>query len=181
MGSLVFVFLIIIIVMIVFLLCTKASIFSCWGNFFSTELSVTPTRLVGKKGSSNMERVDFPIEQVSSVSIKTNFWGQLFNYATIEVNASGKLIEFEGIGNAEEFQRYCVDVLKIKEDKQIKKQADAMSQAVASAMQSIQPQSTTTGSAGNDDKIKKLNDLNQLKQQGAISDEEFEKLKSEIL
>lgn len=126
---------IIIIPLIVVAIFTKLRIFRCWVNFFTTELSVTPTRLVGKRGLFNVERMDIPIEQVTSVTIRTNLWGQIFKYATISIQSAGGNVEFEGIGNAVKFQQYCVDILKINADRQLYRQAQAMSQAFAYTMQ----------------------------------------------
>lgn len=152
-----------------------------WINYLTTELSVTATRLVGKKGCLNVVRIDFPLEQITSVTIRTTMWGQIFNYATIVISVAGSTIYFKGIANAAEFQRYCLDVLKYKEESRIQKQAEAMSMAVSAAMNNAQPQVSTPVYSSIEDKIKKLTDLSNLRQQGIISDEEFGKLKLEII
>lgn len=152
-----------------------------WINYVSTELSVSSTRLVGKVGLFNVERIDIPLEQITSVTIKSTLWGQIFNYATIMISAVGKTIQFDGIENAAEFQRYCLDLLKKKEESRMQKQAEAMSMAFSSAMKSSQPEINIQTNLGIEDKLKKLAELNDLKQQGIITDDEFGKLKSEIL
>ena len=107
-------------------------------KFFTTELSVTPTRLVGKTGLFNIKRVDFPTNQISSVEINSTFWGQLLNYSDIIINTSGGEQRFEMIGNAAEFQRYCLDINEKKEDRYVQKQADAMKDAFSSALKENQ-------------------------------------------
>ncbi|SDZ95950.1 PH domain-containing protein [Oribacterium sp. KHPX15] len=152
-----------------------------WIYYLTTELSVSSNRLVGKKGLFNVKRIDFPIEQITSVAIRTTFWGQIFNYSTIVITVAGTTMYFKGIENAAEFQRYCLDLLKINEYKKIHEQAEAMSMAVSAAMKNTQPQVSTPECSSIEDKIKKLTDLSNLRQQGIISDEEFGKLKMEIL
>ncbi len=114
---------------------TRYPIIHCWVDFFATELSVTPERLVGKRGLLNVRRIDFPIEQVTSVEIESSIWGQMVKYSDIVIKTASSVEKFRLIGNAAEFQRYCIDVLKIKEDKKAQKQADAIKEAFTAAMQ----------------------------------------------
>ncbi len=113
-------------------------LYGAWIKYFTTELSVTPTRLVGKTGLFNIKRVDFPTNQISSVEINSTFWGQLLNYSDIIINTSGGEQRFEMIGNAAEFQRYCLDINEKKEDRYVQKQADAMKDAFSSALKENQ-------------------------------------------
>lgn len=117
-------------------------LYGAWVKFLTTELTVTPTRLVGKTGLFNVKRVDFPTEQISSVEINSTFWGQLLNYSDIIINTSGGEQRFEMIGNAAEFQRYCLDLNEKKEDRYVQKQADAMKDAFSSALKENQSQAS---------------------------------------
>ena len=50
----------------------------------------------------------------------------MLKYSDIVIKTASSAEKFRLIGNAAEFQRYCIDVLKIKEDKKAQKQADAI-------------------------------------------------------
>lgn len=119
---------------------TRMPLYDSWVKYFTTKLSVTPTRLVGKTGLINVKRVDFPTEQISSVTIESTFWGQILNYSDITINTSGGEQTFEMIGNAVEFQRYCLDVKDRKDDIHIQKQADALKEAFSAALKDNQQQ-----------------------------------------
>lgn len=129
---------IVLVVLWVIELIFKIPLISCWIDFFATELSVTPTRLVGKTGLFNVKRMDIPTDQITAVTIKQSLWGQLLKYSDIVITTAGADQTFKMIRNATEFQRYCLDVKEKKEDRQIQKQADAMKDAFSSALKENQ-------------------------------------------
>lgn len=57
-----------------------------WIQFKTTELLVTPKRLMMKAGVIAYKTVEIPLERITSTSIECTIMGRIFNYGKVFVN-----------------------------------------------------------------------------------------------
>lgn len=99
-------------------------------EFLTTKLVLTNMCIKGKYGLLNIEEMDSPLNKISDVKISSDIFGQLFNYATIEISTvSGKYC-FSGIRDAKKFKQAVMNEIDKFDDSRIQKQAEKLANAI---------------------------------------------------
>lgn len=77
-------------------------------------LAITNKRVIGKAGLFNKSIIDYPIEKVNNIVLKSSFWGMIFKFQTISVTGANDTnkIKFCGISNANQFKNSVTDAIE---------------------------------------------------------------------
>ena len=96
------------------------------------ELTVTNKRIIGKRGLVGIKSVDFHIDKVSSIGIRTSFFGRIFHYYTLVVRSSGNIayMMFTGVENANEIKNIINAAIEKYAEEARRAQAEQMTAAM---------------------------------------------------
>lgn len=94
---------------------------------------LTETRLFGKKGFIKRETIDAPLTKIDSVSIKTTFWGRIFNFSSIVVKTTSDQFVFPYIAGVQQFKNEVMQQLEKQKENERIAQAKAMADAIKGA------------------------------------------------
>lgn len=72
---------------------------------FSTELSLTNRRVVGKTGLIKTKTLDFPIKKINSIYVEQKLFGKIFNYSTVNISSASGVFQYDMVKNAESFRQ----------------------------------------------------------------------------
>ena len=134
--------------------------------------SVTDRRIAYQSGSLRRTAVSIPLDRVTNVNFEQALVARLFKNGTLTIESAGEsgTSVFENIPHPEHVRSVIfaqIEALKVSD---AQKNADA----VASAMSSTSASSTAGVS-------ERLHELEQLRAQGLVSDEEYTRTKAAIL
>jgi uncharacterized membrane protein YdbT with pleckstrin-like domain len=143
---------------------------------------VTNYRVIDETGLINHFAKESPLEKINNVSYDQNIWGRIFNYGHVEIQTAAE------IGATDYFNVHHPKRLKDtitlaqSEYKNLQLSSQAKQMAAAMGWQST----ATAGVAGAGQSpahniASELEKLHQLKQQGVLSEEEYNKAKSKLL
>lgn len=99
-------------------------------RMFTTELSLSNKRLVGKYGLINTKQMDSPLNKINSISVESGLFGKIFGYATITVNTASTYYVFRDIVQAENFKHNVLEEMDRFDEARIKEQASAIAGAI---------------------------------------------------
>lgn len=99
-------------------------------RMFTTELSLSNKRLVGKYGLINTKQMDSPLNKINSVSVESGLFGKIFGYSTITVNTASTIYVFKNILNGESFKYAILEEMEKYDEARIKEQANAIASAM---------------------------------------------------
>lgn len=139
-------------------------------KYCSIELNDKGVKGVRKSIFSKRD-LNLPIEQIDSIMVSHSFWDTLFGGDTLVIRSASGLIKFPWVRNAKEFTDATLE--KIDDFKQSAQEENK--KLVASAIDHF---GNNTGTQSNAQKIK---DLKELLEIGAISQEEFDVKRKELL
>ena len=72
---------------------------------FTTELSLTNRRIVGKTGFFKTKTLDFPIKKINPIYVEQKHVGKIFNYSTVNVSSASGVFQYNMVKNAENFRQ----------------------------------------------------------------------------
>lgn len=93
---------------------------------FTTELSLSNKRLVGKYGLINTKQMDSPLNKINTISVESGLGGKIFGYATVTVNTASTIYIFKCIANAENFKQNVLEEMEKFDESRIQEQAKAI-------------------------------------------------------
>ena len=97
---------------------------------FTTELSLSNKRLVGKYGLINTKQMDSPLNKINTISVESGLGGKIFGYATVTVNTASTIYIFKCIANAENFKHNVLEEMERFDESRIQEQAKAIANAI---------------------------------------------------
>lgn len=97
---------------------------------YTTELSLSNKRLVGKAGLINTKQMDSPLNKINSISVESGLFGKIFGYATITVNTASTIYVFANIIQAEAFKHAVLEEMERFDEARIQGQAKAIANAM---------------------------------------------------
>ena len=101
-------------------------------RLFTTEISLSNKRLVGKVGLINTKSMDSPLNKINSVSVESKLLGKIFGYGTVIVNTASTTYYFKNILGANDFKNRIFTEMDNYEESKITEQAQAMAKAMKS-------------------------------------------------
>jgi len=96
-------------------------------------LCLTDSRVFGKKGFIKRETLDAPLTKIDSVSIKTSFWGRIFNFSSIVVTTTSEKFIFPYIADVQGFKNQVLEQIDKQRESERIAQAKAMADAIKGA------------------------------------------------
>lgn len=63
-------------------------------KYFTTDLSITDRRIIGKAGFIRSVAMDVHLNKIQSVIIRLGFWGKIFNYGNVKISTAGSSMVF---------------------------------------------------------------------------------------
>lgn len=135
-----------------------------WSN---RQYIVTNRRVIQISGVINKNVTDSSLEKVNDVKLIQSFWGRLFNFGDVEILTASELgiNRFKRIGNPVHFK---TAMMNAKEE--MSRDDDDRGRGSAAGTP-----------ASLNDIPKLISDLDDLKQKGVLSDEEFQRKKMDLL
>ncbi len=103
-------------------------------RFRAIELAITSKRIVGKVGFADSKSLDAPLNKIQNVSVRSPFWGKIFNYGTIEINTAAGTYYFIAIRNADAFKSMIMAQIDQYEEDRMQQQAALMASAMSGAI-----------------------------------------------
>ena len=95
-----------------------------------TELTLTNKRLVRKEGVFRTESVDVPLNKIINVSVKTTFWGKVFNTNRIYIHTEvGRIVD--KLHGAIDFKNTILGQIDSFDEYRMAQQANWTAQAMA--------------------------------------------------
>lgn len=143
---------------------------------------VTNLRVIDETGLLNHYAKESPLEKINNVSYDQNIWGRIFNFGHVEIQTAAE------IGATDYFNvhhpKRLKDTITLAQSEYKNLQLSSQARQMAAAMGW---QSTATASAGNTGLAQghgiatELEKLHQLKQQGILSEDEYNRAKNKLL
>lgn len=148
---------------------------------------VTNLRVIDETGLLNHYAKESPLEKINNVSYDQTIWGRIFNYGHVEIQTAAELGATEYYNVHQPKRLKDTITLAQSEYKNYQLTSQARQMAAAMGWQSTATASTSTaqghggGNAGNHSLATELEKLHQLRQQGILTEEEYNRAKSKLL
>jgi uncharacterized membrane protein YdbT with pleckstrin-like domain len=143
---------------------------------------VTNYRVIDETGLLNHYAKESPLEKINNVSYDQNIWGRIFNYGHVEIQTAAE------IGATDYFNvhhpKRLKDTITLAQSEYKNLQLSGQAKQMAAAMgwqSNASAGAISTGQASGHNIASELEKLFQLKQQGVLSEDEYNKAKSKLL
>ncbi|RJP26669.1 MAG: hypothetical protein C4536_15420 [Actinobacteria bacterium] len=156
--------------------------------WFFAHFVLTDRRLILSTGIINKHTMAMPLEMLNDVRTSQNAWERVFNYGDVVIETAGEFGQqpFTNIGHPLEVKRQIFEQRKVYEEQQETLRGKEMAREMSTVMQPgqapaapapSQPESATDKL----DVVDGLKKLDELRQSGALTEEEFQQAKKELL
>lgn len=147
---------------------------------------VTNFRVIDETGLINHYAKESPLEKINNVSYDQNIWGRIFNYGHVEIQTAAEIgaTDYYNVHHPKRLKDTITLAQSEYKNHQLTSQAKQMAAAMGWASTATAGTPTTTGTgthATGQNIASELEKLFQLKQQGVLSEEEYNKAKSKLL
>jgi len=156
--------------------------------WFFAHFILTDRRLILSQGIINKSTMAMPLEMLNDVRTSQNAWERVFNYGDVVIETAGEFGQqpFTNIGNPLEVKKQIFEQRKIYEEQQETRRGKEMAREMSTVMQPGQasaspPPAQPAAKADELDVVDGLKKLDELRQSGALTDEEFQQAKKELL
>jgi len=157
--------------------------------WFFAHFILTDRRLILSQGIINKSTMAMPLEMLNDVRASQNAWERVFNYGDVVIETAGEFGQqpFTNIGHPLEVKRQIFEQRKIYDDQQETRRGKEMAREMSTAMQTAQapaataPAQPAAAKADELDVIDGLKKLDELRRSGALTEEEFQRAKKELL
>jgi uncharacterized membrane protein YdbT with pleckstrin-like domain len=143
---------------------------------------VTNYRVIDETGLINHYAKESPLDKINNVSYDQNIWGRIFNYGHVEIQTAAEIgaTDYFNVHNPKRLKDTIT--LAQSEYKNLQLSSQAKQMAAAMGWQSNASAATTsTGQTSGQNIASELEKLFQLKQQGVLSEDEYNRAKSKLL
>lgn len=134
---------------------------------------VTNQRVIDEWGVFTNNSKESPLEKINNVEYSQSFWGKMFGYGNVQIQTAAEIgaTEYDKVTSPRVLQDTITRMQEEYKSNQVKNQA----QELANAMVAAQKQQ------GKSDLATELDKIHSLKEKGAITQEEYDKLKAKLL
>ncbi|AXY78600.1 hypothetical protein D3H65_10810 [Paraflavitalea soli] len=143
---------------------------------------VTNYRVIDETGLINHYAKESPLEKINNVSYDQNIWGRIFNYGHVEIQTAAE------IGATDYFNvhhpKRLKDTITLAQSEYKTLQVSSQAKQMAAAMgwqANTSAGTASTGQVSGHNIASELEKLFQLRQQGVLSEEEYNRAKSKLL
>lgn len=155
-----------------------------WWNWKVDIWVVTNFRVIDETGLLNHYAKESPLEKINNVSYDQNIWGRIFNYGHVEIQTAAEIgaTDYYNVHNPKRLKDMITLAQSEYKNLQLTSQAKQMAAAMGWASTATAHTGATTGSSSSGHSIaSELEKLFQLKQQGILTEEEYNLAKSKLL
>lgn len=99
-------------------------------RFFTTELTFTNKRLIGKNGFINTKSLDSPLNKINNVSVSNGIFGKIFGYGNVYITTSSGSYIYKGIAHPDNYKACLMNQIDQFDEDRIKMQASEMANAM---------------------------------------------------
>ncbi|WP_315814314.1 PH domain-containing protein [Paraflavitalea speifideaquila] len=143
---------------------------------------VTNYRVIDETGLINHFAKESPLEKINNVSYDQNIWGRIFNYGHVEIQTAAEIGATDYFNVHQPKRLKDTITLAQSEYKNLQLSSQAKQMAAAMGWQSTATASVAgTGQSTAQNIASELEKLFQLKQQGILSEDEYNKAKNNLL
>jgi membrane protein YdbS with pleckstrin-like domain len=151
---------------------------------------LTDRRLILHEGILSKRSIDLPLDQVNDIRFKQNPFERVLRYGDIVIESASEYGQqpFTNIGNPEEIKKLILQQRHIMEEDQSRRQSRDMASEIGRAIQTgaapAAPAQAPPQPSGKGDELEVVDGLKKLadlRQSGALSEEEFQRAKKELM
>jgi membrane protein YdbS with pleckstrin-like domain len=159
-------------------------------KWYFTHFILTDRRLMLNWGILNKKSKIIPLDQINDISSSQNLFERIFNFGDVVMESAGEFGQqpFTNIGDPIKVRTLILQQRREFEEGQASRSGREMASEVAKAMQQgaapAAPAQAETQPAGKDrdlDVVEGLSKLDSLRSSGALTEEEFQEAKKELL
>jgi len=149
----------------------------------TTRFAITDRRVAYQSGLISRHGVSIPINRVNNVNFHQGAIARMLGNGTVVIESAGETGEsvFENIPKPEHVRQVIFAQMDADEHKDAERDADAIAQAIARTQPLTSTANPTPSPAPSADAQSRLQQLEQLRQQGLINDAEYQAKRTEIL
>ena len=131
--------------------------------------AVTNMRVIDEEGIFSSDTKESPLDKINNVSYSQSFWGKIFGYGKVDIQTAAEIGEttYNNVESPGKLKDAITTMQEEYKKMQMKRQAKEFADAI--------------GTANDNDIGTELEKLNQLKEKGIITNEEFEAGKKKLL
>ncbi len=155
--------------------------------WFFAHFVLTDRRVILSQGILNKSTMAIPLEQITNVRTSQNVWERVFKYGDVEMESAGEFGQqtFTNIGRPLDIKTQIFEQRDQLKEGQESRHGHEMAVEMAAAMQTspaqAAPAAAPAAAAGAPSVVERLEKLTELHNSGALSDEEFQRAKAELL
>ena len=160
-------------------------------RWFFTHFILTDRKLILSSGILNKSFKVIPLDQVNDISGSQNVWERVFNYGDLVIESAGEFGQqpFTNVGDPRKLRSQILEQRRIFLEERasrpygtaVQYAAAPAGEAAAQAAQAAQETSARGAAAAELDLVEGIRRLDELRRSGALSEEEFQKAKRELL
>jgi membrane protein YdbS with pleckstrin-like domain len=159
-------------------------------RWFFTHFILTDRRLIVNSGILNKKSKIIPLDQVNDITSSQNVWERIFGYGDIVIESAGEFGQepFTNIGDPIKVRTLILQQRRQSEEEQASRSGREMASEMARTLQGqTVPTGSPQASAQPADKdrdlevVEGLKKLDDLRLSGALTEEEFQEAKKELL
>ena len=144
---------------------------------------VTNYRVIDETGLLNHYAKESPLEKINNVSYDQNIWGRIFNYGHVEIQTAAEIgaTDYFNVHHPKRLKDTITLAQSEHKNLQLSSQAKQMAAAMGFQSNVTSNAAISSSTAPSQNIASELEKLFQLKQQGILSEEEYNKAKSRLL
>lgn len=143
---------------------------------------VTNLRVIDETGLLNHYAKESPLEKINNVSYDQNIWGRIFNYGHVEIQTAAEIgaTDYYNVHGPKRLKDTITLAQSEYKNLQLTSQAKQMAAAMGWASTTTTTANAAVGTPAHSI-ASELEKLFQLKQQGILTEEEYNKAKNKLL
>ncbi|NPV60597.1 MAG: PH domain-containing protein [Actinobacteria bacterium] len=160
-------------------------------SWYFSHFILTDRRIILVTGILTKKTKAIPLDQLNDISGSQNAWERMFNYGDLVIESAGEFGQqpFTNISDPVGVKKMIFEQRRLFEERQERRQGEEVAKQISEAVRSAQPQAAPSGEVaprghGAVDELEVvdgLKKLDELRQSGALTEEEFQEAKRELL
>ncbi len=159
-------------------------------SWYFSHFILTDRRIILVTGILTKKTKAIPLDQLNDVSGSQNAWERMFNYGDLVIESAGEFGQqpFTNISDPVGVKKLIFEQRRLFEERQERKYGEEMARQITGAMQAARPPASEAepgarhrGGVDELEVVDGLKKLDELRQSGALTEEEFQEAKRELL
>ncbi len=160
-------------------------------SWYFSHFILTDRRIILVTGILTKKTKAIPLDQLNDISGSQNAWERMFNYGDLVIESAGEFGQqpFTNISDPVGVKRLIFEQRRLFEERQERKYGEEMAKQLSGVMQAAQPHASPAreearrrdGTVDELEVVEGLRKLDELRRSGALTDEEFQEAKRDLL